>query len=277
MRADKVRALEVRDKAVSDMETAAVGSSEAYNARDRALAAHRETSAMMNVVEQEVLRLSGELEVKAALLAELDRAIPELQKKADAAGATAAKAVAQKEAAIRRANELERLLADKAGEADELRAAAVAAEARMTAAIARVKGLEDDAAVARARVAAVERTDAALEAEVARLAAEASAAGQRAAAGEAELQQLKDELAKRPPIDIIRQLGAWGGGAPRARAGGPRSRPRHPPCSPPARAPPADVENLMQRNMQAAAAMHSLLAWRDAHEAHPGPQVPPPE
>jgi len=33
----------------------------------------------------------------------------------------------------------------------------------------------------------------------------------------------------------------------------------------------------MQRNMQAAAAMHSLLAWRDAHEAHPGPQVPPPE
>lgn len=162
----------------------------------------------MNVVEQEVLRLTGELEVKAALLAELDRAAPELQKKADAAGATAAKAVAQKEAAIRRANELERLLADKAGEADELRAAAVAAEGRMTAAIARVKGLEDDAAAARARAAAVEHSDAALEAQVARLTAELSAAGQRAAATDAETAQLKDELAKRPPIDIIRQLGA---------------------------------------------------------------------
>jgi hypothetical protein len=242
MRADRVQALERADVATAANETAQVASSEAYDARDRALEAHRETAASMNLVEQEVMRLKGEVDVKSSLLEDLDAVIPELQKRVDAAQATAAKAVAQKESAIRRANELERLLADKAGEADDLRSAAIAAESRMRDAMGRVKGLEDDLAGSHARVSALESTEIALEAQAVRLAAEASEASQAAAAGEAELLTLKDELSKRPPIDIIKQL---------------------------------DIENLMQRNVQVRA--HRALLGRCTNlTPSPPPRRPPP-
>lgn len=76
MRADKVLALERADKAVSDMETARVAADEALRARERALAAHRETQAVTNVLEQDVLRLRAEVEVSARRLLVLVHPMP---------------------------------------------------------------------------------------------------------------------------------------------------------------------------------------------------------
>ena len=55
---------------------------------------------------------------------------------------------------------------------------------------------------------------------------------QQLAAAEREIAPLREELARRPPIDILRTL---------------------------------DVQNLLQRNAQAATAMQSLLEWQQQH------------
>ncbi len=128
------------------------------------------------------------------------------------------------------------MLTFKAEEAEALRGAAVVAEERQAAALVSLRGCEDALAAANARNTAYETSERELSKAVSALTDEVELTGQSKAVAEAEIATLRDELSRRPPIDVIREL---------------------------------DVVNLLQRNTQAAAAMGQLLAWQQSHEARP--------
>jgi hypothetical protein len=98
------------------------------------------------------------------------------------------------------------LLTEKDAEAQALRAATVNAEERQAAALVSLRGCEDALAAANARNTAYETSERELQKAVNALTIEVETSGQAKAVGEAEIATLRDELSRRPPIDVIR---AW--------------------------------------------------------------------
>ena len=161
---------------------------------------------------------------------------------------------------MRRAGELQSALTDKSFEADTLREAAVSAQHKERESSARAKHLEEEMAQcvrflvrcaparppksypltsdltrnrSHARIKALEHTEQSQEARILALTSDVEALSQQVAAAEREILPLRDELARRPPIDILRTL---------------------------------DVQNLLQRNSQAAQAMQGLLEWQSRQQ-----------
>jgi chromosome segregation ATPase len=166
----------------------------------------------------------------------LSEQIPALSTRFETSAGALAKTEAQVSLLVARGAELERLLTSKAAEAEALRGAAIAAEERQASALISLRGCEDSLANAHARCQALETTEREQTRTTEVLKRELETAGQARAISEAELTSLRDELSRRPPIDVIKEL---------------------------------DVENLLQRNMQAAAAMGQLLAWQSSHVPKP--------
>ena len=181
-------------------------------------------------------RTAAELATARANLRLLDDQLPDMANRLERGAGALARCETQLALTQARSGELERLLVAKGAEAEVLRGSAVAAEARQRSALSALRGVEKELAEANARAGALGSAEAEGARGAAALQAEVEALSQRAAVAASEVSSLRDELSRRPPIDIIKEL---------------------------------DVENLMQRNMQAAAAMHQLLAWQSAHAAQP--------
>ena len=162
--------------------------------------------------------------------------IPSLSTRYQTTAGALGKAEAQVGLLVARGTELEVLLTAKAGEAEALRSATFAAEERQATALNALRGCEDSLANSHARCTALDTSDREQARTIAALKTELESAGQSSAVTEAEITTLRDELSRRPPIDVIKEL---------------------------------DVENLLQRNMQAAAAMGQLLAWQSNHQPRP--------
>jgi chromosome segregation protein len=181
-------------------------------------------------------RQATELATAAGHLRLLDDQLPDMANRLERGAGALARCETQLGLTQARSGELERLLVAKGSEAEALRGSAVAAEGRQRAALTAVRGLEKELAEANARIGTLRSAEAEAARACAALQGELEALSQTAAVQCSEVSALKDELGRRPPIDIIKEL---------------------------------DVENLMQRNMQAAAAMHQLLAWQQQHSSQP--------
>ena len=164
----------------------------------------------------------------------LSEQIPALSTRYETTVGALGKAESQVSMLIARGSELEVMLTSKAAEAEALRGAAFAAEERQSRALNALRGCEDSLANSHARCQALDTTDREQARSIALLKTEVESAGQTIAVNEAEVTVLRDELSRRPPIDVIKEL---------------------------------DVENLLQRNVQAAAAMTQLLAWQSSQAA----------
>jgi chromosome segregation ATPase len=239
-RAEKREAEKRAIRAETDADVARAAAAEAKAAADRALERAREEradlSARLQATEEALESTSSKLGMTEENVVSLEESNAALQHAADVADSNAAKTALMRDAALKRGGELERILAAKAAEAEELRAAAVAAEAKEAATAARARSLEDSLADAHARIGALESSEAAAGKSLGDVTRDFGDLAQRKAEADAEIATLKDELSRRPPIDIIREL---------------------------------DVSNLLQRNMQAAAAMEQLLKWQKEHAPQP--------
>ncbi len=205
----------------------------------------RKLSAALEAVRAELGSTQAALSASAANLRLLDDQLPATATRLEMVSGSLTKTEATLAATQQRAGELERLLGAKSAEADALRGAAVLAEERQRAALEGMRRTERALAEANARVGSQGNELRMLGATAAGAAAEVERLGQEKAVCVAEIATLKDELARRPPIDVIQEL---------------------------------DVENLLQRNVQAASAMQRLLAWKAAHAPQPltvGLQPPP--
>jgi hypothetical protein len=237
------------EKSVSD-KRAMRAEAEAARERAASAAAQAVAAAQLEAAAEERGRLAGAGEEAAAAIARLstelatarsnlrllDDQLPDMANRLERGAGALARCETQLGLTAARSGELERLLVAKGAEAEVLRASAVAAEARQRSALGTLRGVERELAEANARCGALGSAEAEGARVVAALQGEVEALSQSAAVACSEVSSLKDELSRRPPIDIIKEL---------------------------------DVENLMQRNMQAAAAMHQLLAWQSAHASQP--------
>jgi len=222
------------DAAESEAANAKVTAVAAAQLREKATARSRELQRELEVANETIERLRTDLSGRDITLADSDLAIDDLQRRLDASLGAAAKAVHHKESSIRRAGELQSALTEKTFEADSLREAAVSAQHKEREVSIRAKALEEEVAQSHARVKALEHTEKQQDSRILSLTADVEALSQQLAAAEREIVPLRDELARRPPIDILRTL---------------------------------DVQNLMQRNSQAAAAIQGLMEWQQKNGA----------
>ena len=230
-RAAKAEAEAGRERAATSAAQAAAAAQleAAADERGRLVAAHEALAASAS-------RTEAELSTARANLRLLDDQLPDMANRLERGAGALARCETQLALTAARSAELERLLVAKSSEAEVLRGSAVAAEGRQRAALGALRGVEAELAGANARVATLSTAEAESARGLAALQSEVEALSQGAALAAGEVSSLRDELSRRPPIDIIKEL---------------------------------DVENLMQRNMQAAAAMHQLLAWQAAHASQP--------
>ena len=217
------------DAAESEAANAKVTAVAAAQLREKATARSRELQRELEVANESIEKLQTDVSGRDITLADADLAIDDLQRRLDASLGAATKAVHHKEGSIRRAAELQNLLTEKTFEADSLREAAVSAQHKEREVSIRAKSLEEEIAQSHARVKALEHTEKHQDSRILSLTADVEALSQQLAAAEREIVPLRDELARRPPIDILRTL---------------------------------DVQNLMQRNSQAAAAINGLIEWQ---------------
>ena len=235
---EQVEAAQARtDRAEAAAADAKVTAVAAAQLREKALQRARELQSELDAAVGASEALRTDVEAREAALAEADGAVGDLQRRLDSALSAAAKAVHHKEAAVKRGAELQAALQDKTFEADSLRETAVSAQHKERETGAKAKHLEEQMAQSHARVKALEHTEQAQEARIAALTADVESLGQQLAAAEREIVPLREELGRRPPIDILRTL---------------------------------DVQNLMQRNSQAAQAMQGLLEWQQRANAAGG-------
>jgi chromosome segregation ATPase len=197
--------------------------------RERLVATIDSLSATLGATQAELGTCRHNLKV-------LDSQLPDLAARLERGAGALVRVEGQLALTQKRGGELERLLVAKGEEAEVLRNAAVLAEGRQRALLTTLRATEKELADANSRATALASAEREQEKSMAGLLSETESLGQTAAAAAAEIATLKDELSRRPPIDVIKEL---------------------------------DVENLLQRNMQAAAAMHSLLAWQNQHAANP--------
>jgi hypothetical protein len=220
----------------AEMDAAKARASEAaatqvlQSAYDRA----RDFQDALSTSQAAVANLQSEILARDVSLAELDGAVIDLQRKLDASQNACAKAVQHREHAMREVSRLQALLTDKCAEADTLRAEAVTAQRKEAEAKSRAKALEEELAQWHARSNTFEQDNVLQERTLKELTSQIETLSQQVAEREQQVTQLSDELNRRPPIDVIRQL---------------------------------DVDNLLQRNVQAATAMQQLLAWQEQHAA----------
>jgi chromosome segregation ATPase len=232
---EQVEAAQARaDRAEGEAADAKVTAVAAAQLREKALQRARELQSELDAAVGACEGLRTDADAREAALAECDGAVEDLQRRLDSALSAAAKAVHHKEAAVKRGTELQGALQDKTFEADSLRETAVGAQHKEREASAKARHLEEQMAQSHARVKALEHTEQAQEARIAALTADVESLGQQLAAAEREIVPLREELSRRPPIDILRTL---------------------------------DVQNLMQRNSQAAQAMQGLLEWQQRANA----------
>lgn len=223
------------DAAESEAANAKVTAVAASQLREKATARSRELQRELEVANETIERLRTDLSGRDITLADSDLAIDDLQRRLDAALGAVTKAVHHKESSIRRAADLQNALTDKTFEADSLREAAVSAQHKEREVTIRAKSLEEEVAQSHARVKALEHTEKQQDSRILSLTSDVEALSQQLAAAEREIVPLRDELARRPPIDILRTL---------------------------------DVQNLMQRNSQAAAAIQGLMEWQQRNAAN---------
>jgi len=240
MRAEKAAAEKraLRAESEAGKERAASAASAAAHAQQiEALSEERaKMVAEIDSLTATLTSVSSELATSKHNLKILDSQLPDLASRLERGAGTLFRVEGQLSLTQKRSSELERLLVGKTEEAEVLRNAAVLAEGRQRNLLVQLRATEKELAEANARATALSSTEKASEKTLEGLTKELEALGQANASASAEISTLRDELSRRPPIDVIKEL---------------------------------DVENLMQRNMQAAAAMHQLLAWQNSHAPNP--------
>jgi len=201
---------------------------EAAATRDDALAAARSLRSRLEVTELALQRAHADAETRSHAVDEFGATVREVALRAEGAEAAASMARAERDAAVRRAASCEREAARAASAAQEVQRGVDAAETGRSAAEARAKETGAALADTAARLEACERAAEATAARAGALEAALSAEREGRVAAEAEVLRQRDELARRPPLDVLRSL---------------------------------DIDGLLSRNLQAAAAMQSLLAF----------------
>lgn len=178
----------------------------------------------------ETARLNLIIADKDAVLAELHALVERLQRSSEVAENERYAADCAREHASKKIERYQSSLTQQTKMAEDMRSLAHEAERKEQEATVRAKALEEELAEWHARAKSLEHSQKQQERSISQLNADLETVGQQLATSEREVTQLRDELARRPPIDVIKNL---------------------------------DVENLLQRNVQAAAAMHQLLAWQE--------------
>lgn len=237
LREDKDQLQKRMDKAEIDAAKARASEVAATEVLQSARARSDALQAKLDDAEIYVTQLRAQILARDTNLAELDGAVVDLQRRVDASQNACAKAVQHREHALRDVTRLQALLTEKTEEADTLRSEAVLAQRKEGEAKSRAKSLEEELAKWHARANTVEHAASVSEKSVRELTEAVEVLNQRLAEREVEISTLRDELGRRPPIDVIRAL---------------------------------DVDNLMQRNMQAAVAMHQLLSWQQDQQQQSG-------
>jgi len=219
------------DTAEADGNAARAARDDALAARDDALAVARQMRGRLEVTELALQRAQAEGETRAAALLDLQEAVRAATLRAEQVESTVAVLKGERDAAMRRAAGLERDVMRAGSEGESLRTATAVARDAQTDAEDRFKQSAEHLALATGRLAALEHAAQQDAAHISALDAAVAAERDGRIAAESEVGRLREELARRPPLDILRQL---------------------------------DVESLMQRNLQAAAAMQSLLHFVSA-------------
>lgn len=204
---------------------------EAAAARDDALAAARQLRSRLEVTELALQRAHADGETRSRAVDDLASQVRESALRAEAAESALSIARAERDGASRRAAGMERELTRAQSGNEELRHAAEAAGEARAAAEDRLRVTADTLAATSARVEALEHASESASARMASLeAALAEERGGRVSA-ETEVARLRDELSRRPPLDVLRSL---------------------------------DIDALLHKNLQAAAALQSLLQFSQA-------------
>lgn len=201
---------------------------EAAAARDDALAAARQLRSRLEVTELALQRAHADGETRSRAVDDLASQVRESALRAEAAESALSIARAERDGATRRAAGMERELTRAQSGNEELRHAAEAAGEARAAAEDRFRVTADTLAATSARVEALEH---AAEASAARTASLEAALGDERGgrvSAETEVARLRDELSRRPPLDVLRSL---------------------------------DIDALLHKNLQAAAALQSLLQF----------------
>lgn len=233
LRNEKAEAEKKAIQAEAEAEIAKAAQAEALAVADRALQALREQYSKLKVEHEKTLdRLTeGEREI-VELKKEneaMDAKIAEMYLEYEESKEVASQAIEHKQAMEKYASDLNVVLTEKIAEADAMRLAASSAETKHIETEANLEALEVELVHAKAKISSLEATGAATTKSLEALTAEYEQLAQNKARADAVIIQLQEELSKRPPIDLIRDI---------------------------------DVESLLQRNLQAAAAMQQLLAWQ---------------
>ena len=207
---------------------ARAAAAEATAARDGALAQVQELRVRVEELQRSNHALRAENEGAEASVRQLGERAQELATQLEAAAHTTALAVREKEAALARAGQLESELALRTSEANRLTYVATEAGTHATDCEIRMRQAQDALAQVKGTTGALQR--AAAEASRRADAAETALEKERSAriALDAEVTLLREELSRRPPLDSLRQL---------------------------------EIDSLLQRNMEAAAALQSLLEY----------------
>jgi chromosome segregation ATPase len=233
MRASRDAAEGRAESAESDASIARTAQNEAFVARDDALYAARQLRSRLEVVELALQRTQADAEYRARAIDELQAGVTASIKRAETAEAATTGAILEKEAAQKRAGALEREITRVGADTDSVRVTLATVGQKHTDADSRARDLAELLALAQSKLEASEHS---LEQDASRIASlERSNAIERdnRIAAEAEVTRLRDELSRRPPLDVLRSL---------------------------------DIDSLMQRNLQAAAAMQSLLQFVNPHQ-----------
>ena len=223
---DKADAVTRGDALEAEVLQAKAAATQAYTARDEALATVRGLRARVAQLEEEVRRADSEKATRKIISEVHDKKLAAVTKRVESAESATAQAVKERDAALERCIAVERRWAVLAAESDRSKRHAADAGKQAAEEGAREGELSEELAQARGRVSALE-TSAEMETRritelEARLADET--AGHIALGG--EVAALREELGHRPPVDVLQTL---------------------------------EVQSLLQRNMEAATAVKGLL------------------
>lgn len=222
------------ETAESDVAMARAAQSEAVIARDEALAMARTLRSRLELAELAVQRAQADAEARSAALDDMRSTLTAIVLRAERAESTVVSLASERDDALKRGATLERELTRSITTCDDLRTVTGNATQSLRDADARSRDLSERLSEATGCVAALQH---AAEEEGARMVGlERACAAERDAriAAETEVARLSEELSKRPPLDALRAL---------------------------------DIDSLLHRNLEAAAAMQSLLAFAAASQA----------
>jgi chromosome segregation ATPase len=206
---------------------------EAFNARDDALAFSRQLKSKIEMMEVTLQRAHADIEAKSNALDDLESQITKIVLRAETAESLCEVTRHEKEASSKRSSDLERTVTRQRSDIESLKTERAAADVEKTEAVTRSLELEEILARVTGRVSALEHNVQHDSERCQRM--ERSLADERDAriSAETEVVRLREELQRRPPLDVLKQL---------------------------------DIDGLMQKNLQAAAAMQSLLNFAQSSQ-----------